>query len=166
MKFLELLKKYKINEIEDKIKELFPDQIECLKNGSYANMINKLYGITPIETDYSIIIEKIETIFEKCIDVSAKNKAYEDDGVKWAIELTPWEEWLSMEVEEKTLNEFSELEIIAYCLGEMSFLGFNQSNVEKKISEIINKSDELIVGEIRDKDELREIFEIFKGDNK
>lgn len=42
-----------------------------------------------------------------------------------ALDFQPWAEWLGMEVDAQSLNEYPEAEIIAHCLWEMTFHGFS-----------------------------------------
>lgn len=52
-----------------------------------------------------------------------------------------WENWLGMGLAPETLENFSELEIIAHCLYEMTFCGYEQDEIQKQI-DTINKTVE------------------------
>jgi hypothetical protein len=45
----------------------------------------------------------------------------------YALDLTPWEEWLGMEVDPGSLEPFNRAELVAHCLWELTFHGFEPS---------------------------------------
>lgn len=53
-----------------------------------------------------------------------------------AIEFTAWNEWQGMDIDKKSLQNFSELEIIAHCLYEMTFVGFEEEEIQAEINNI------------------------------
>ena len=59
-----------------------------------------------------------------------------------AIEYTPWQEWLGMPVDTNSLQNFTELEIIAYCLNEMTYAGFEQEEIQAEIDRIKKIADD------------------------
>ena len=61
--------------------------------------------------------------------------------VKYALDFTPWEEWLGMQIDPSTMLEFDDPEIIAHCLWEMTFHGFEQVKIQTKIEELRNQSE-------------------------
>lgn len=46
-----------------------------------------------------------------------------DEAIAYSIEFRPWAEWLGMAVTEETYAAYTELEITAHCLFEMTFAG-------------------------------------------
>ena len=61
-----------------------------------------------------------------------------------AIEFTAWSEWLGMPIDTNSLKEFSELEIVAHCLNEMTYAGFEQEEINSKMDRIKNKAECLL----------------------
>ena len=47
-----------------------------------------------------------------------------------------WEKWLGMDVAPETLYNFNELEIIAHCLFEMTFCGYEQEEIQEQFDSI------------------------------
>ena len=47
-----------------------------------------------------------------------------------------------MPIDEKSLEEFSELELIAYCLDEITFIGFEQEDIQAEMDKLKKISDE------------------------
>src|SRR5690606_21284179 len=58
------------------------------------------------------------------------------ETTSYAIEFRPWSEWLGMTVTEKTLASYTELEILAHCLFEMTFMGFDEETIQDEWDKI------------------------------
>ena len=81
----------------------------------------------------------------------------------WGIEFTPWDEWLGMSIDSETLNTFSKEEIVMHCLWEMTFCGYEQEEIQEKITdlkervkEIESMSEEELKANTISMDELKE----------
>jgi hypothetical protein len=61
----------------------------------------------------------------------------------YAIEYTPWGKWLGMSIDQVSSENFSEVEIIAHCLWEMTFAGFDQRSIKEKIDELKRIAEEI-----------------------
>ena len=59
------------------------------------------------------------------------------------LEFTAWNRWLPLVVDEQTVNTFTEEEILAHCLWEMTFVGFDQSSIKDAWEEIMQSKKEL-----------------------
>ncbi len=84
------------------------------------------------------------------IDLKEEEDGFEDFdvyGIKpgakdaWALELTRWELWLGMEVAPSTLQRFSSSEIVAHCLYEMSFCGYDQEEIAHLTTEVRSRAE-------------------------
>ena len=53
-----------------------------------------------------------------------------------AIEFPQWQEWLGMPIDSESMEKFSELEIIACCLNEMTYAGFEQEDIQAEMDRI------------------------------
>lgn len=124
MTLKELLKKYSTRHIEKKLLELFPEEEDFIKNEEYLNLIIRLLRIKPTKSNLSIIVEKVNSEFYNGVDVSGIDKSKEDN-VRHGLQLTPWDIWLGMEIDKKSFENFSEIEVLAYCLDEMTYFGFD-----------------------------------------
>jgi hypothetical protein len=60
--------------------------------------------------------------------------------VSYGLEFNSWDKWLGMEVDKETLDNFSNEEIIAHCLWEMTFIDYDQT----KIQAVMKKLDETV----------------------
>jgi hypothetical protein len=54
----------------------------------------------------------------------------------WSLWLTPWVEWLGMEIADETAQAFSPSEIAAYCLLEMTFYGYVENSAKEVSAEL------------------------------
>lgn len=75
--------------------------------------------------------------------------AAESDGseVKWALEYQPWDEWLGMEIEERTLEVFAPADVAAHCLWEMTFAGFDEETIRALVRELYARGEEFQLDE-------------------
>ena len=141
MKFVELVYKYKWDEICSVLISLYPND---QKNISGFKMVfEQLQTLMPAETNMRIILKEVFDEFENerytCVsgvDGTLKKEEnpeiFKDDKignqeVSYGIEFTDWEEWLGTD-------------IIAHCLWEMSFYGYTQEAIKKTIDMINRES--------------------------
>ena len=90
---------------------------------------------------YDTETEETEHVVEDFVSVYGKKPKCKD---RYSIEFAPWSEWLSMTIDSKTLKEFSPAEIAAHCLWEMTFIGFDEENIEDVLEDLKNTIDGFI----------------------
>lgn len=106
-----------------------------------------------------IVIEDIFDEYEKeyyahvsgtdgTLNKESDSEHFKDDKVgnqevSYAIEFIDWSEWLDMDVDQKSLSKYSELDIIGHCLWEMTFYGFTQDDIKKAIDTIGKRAEEV-----------------------
>lgn len=78
------------------------------------------------------------------------------EGAEWkyAIEFLDWSEWLDMEIAPETEAMFSDVEIIAHCLWEMTFVGYNRAEIREQFEEIKQAKADIEFQELVDVDSL------------
>lgn len=82
---------------------------------------NRLQNIQPrkgVEC-FTVFIKK-PTRMDKHHQVFGKKT---DDKVSYALDFTPWSEWLTFKIHSKTVSTYSHDEIVAHCLWEMTYYG-------------------------------------------
>ncbi len=177
MKFADLIKNNSWLSIEITLLNLYPDEKRSISG--YEEIFNKLKFMRPVSKNISIIVKTVYDSYDNIeyIDVSGSYNNPKDNTHghtnSLAIEFTPWNEWLGMEIDEKSLQNFSELEVIAHCLYEMTFIGFEEEEiqaemkkVEKDVEEYKNMTDEEKEKNTTSLDELlKEFGEEEKKDN-
>lgn len=124
---------------------LYPDQEEGLE--AYKKVFGFLQDMTPTDSDIEIVLTQCyddETNEESYVDVSGRKQNNDDFQLteSLAIEFVPWTRWLGMTVSSDTSKQFSELEIISYCLYEMTFVGYDEKEIQRQFSIIKSTVDE------------------------
>jgi hypothetical protein len=147
MKFAEFIKWNVWLNIEDKFISLYPDQQKNII--AYDKVFNELKILQPENSELTINLIWVRDDFdeEEYVDVSgylANQEATSDETtVSYALDFTPWEEWLGMDIDDKSIQAFSEPEIISHCLYEMTFYGFTQEKIQKEWKKIEKSVEDL-----------------------
>lgn len=135
--------------VELTIKNLFPEEINLLAD--YRNVYEKLKILKPEAYHLQLVLttHQDDLIFENeevetYVDVSGlehkidANQTFES----YAIEFLEWNKWLGMEIGTKTIKEFSQLEIIAYCLHEMTYVSFDEQDIKAQLESLNKTADD------------------------
>lgn len=137
--------------IETILLKLYPG--EEVNRFAYLDVFEELLYMNPEDSEIEIVVELQKDVFdgEEYVDVSGrhKNPKSEEEEYSQGLEFTPWDEWLGMEISQESLLHFTELEIIAHCLFEMTFVGFEEEviqegmeSIQSSMEEFKNMSDE------------------------
>ena len=73
----------------------------------------------------------------------AEDSSYASSEAEFALDLEPWTEWLGMEIDADTLAKYSPSDLVAHCLWEMTFCGFDETAIDAQRTEIQRRVDEL-----------------------
>jgi len=130
--------------------DLYPEEIENISE--YESVYNQL-GIMNIKESDMILV--LESVFndgidnEPYVDVYGKKGKTQDENREseiidsYALEITSWDEWLGMEIDQKTIEKFTKLEIISHCLYEMTFIDFEQDEIQQEFERIKRTTDKI-----------------------
>ncbi|OMP32268.1 DUF6557 family protein [Mangrovimonas sp. DI 80] len=140
MTLIELISKNEWIDVKPILIELFPKENRTYKLKAYEFVYSKLQKMKTIPSKDTIILERVCTPEEEFVDVYSIKPT---DKENWALDFVPWQECLGMNISTKSLSEFNELEIISFCLYEMTFYGFSQSKIKEQFDQFINGSDEI-----------------------
>lgn len=55
---------------------------------------------------------------------------------RYNLSCTKWEEWLGMEVSKDSMSRFAPSEVVAHCLWEMTYLGFSQEAIQRRVDDL------------------------------
>jgi len=116
----QLLEKYTNKEILRRLVEMYPDQKKNLSG--YRSVLEVLRKKRPGKTDLIIRARKF--------DISG---FYKGDEQPYAIEYTPWKEWLGAKLTRKSLD------VICNCLWEMTWAGFNERKIQNEIKDVYKR---------------------------
>ena len=64
------------------------------------------------------------------------------DTTSYGIEFNPWRDWVSSFITQKTLDTLDKEDIVAACLYEMTFFGFEEQRVQDEKNKIFNSIEE------------------------
>ncbi len=126
--------------------KLYPDEQEFIEE--YERVFNELKLMQPLPSKITIVVKWVHDTYDDThyVDVSGyyTNPAERTDEYSnsLAIEFVAWNEWLGMEINKKSLKNFTELEIIAHCLLEMTYAGFEQDEIQDQMDHINRIKDE------------------------
>ena len=136
----ELINKYDFKSVKKRLLELYPDQKKNIDG--YEKVFETLKKLKlkkdTFKISLSICKEKGEKEWVKVSGLSPKEK-----DLTYAIEFTPWNRWLGMEIEKKTLKMFPEIDIICHCLWEMTWMGFTEKKIQKEIKSLVKTTKKI-----------------------
>jgi hypothetical protein len=164
LKFYELLKSNTWLSIELTFLKLYPEQEEHIEK--YEVMYEALKFLQPIEMDVDITLYQYhdDNGQPSVVDVSGinLNPKPTDITIGLAIEFTSWDKWLGMGIAQLTLKEFSELEIICHCLNEMTYAGFDESEIQSEFTKLKSIVDDYKAMSLEEKEKNTISFEELK----
>lgn len=149
MKLHDLIKSYEWLSVELTLLRLYPDQEKMLDD--YKKVFEKLKITEPTEYDeLEIILTKhdcdlyLESEDEGYVDVSGQKKESDQNSItsSYAIEFLEWNKWLGMNLAKETTKNFSDLEIIAHCLYEMTFIDYDEEAIQQQFKSLNDKAEE------------------------
>lgn len=143
MKLKDIIKSYNWLSIEMTLLKLYPDQIKSIDG--YKKVFENLQTMQPVKDEMQIVLTEYESdpgeeSMEKSgyIGVSGRKQNNDPDTItdSYALEFVKWENWLGMDISPETIDHFNELEIIAHCLFEMTFCGYEQDEIQEQFNTI------------------------------
>lgn len=144
----DLIDKCNVDNVINKLIELYPDQVGLKED--YINLIKKLKNMEP-NMDFNkeggqltLFVSHVHDIYD-----SDDEYSYEDvsgysflNNTSYACEFTPHCEWLAMLIAEPSLNHYGIDAFLAHVLWEMSFVSFDDDVIEKEKKFIVSLADE------------------------
>lgn len=126
----ELVHAYTWMDVEADFERLYPGDPDWVNQ--HGRVFSMLRALRPRLSEMEIVIGDAENeVGEAWIDVSGRSG---DELV--AIEFVDWAEWLGMVVDGETSRRYTPTEILAHCVWEMSFFGFDEETIREKWGEI------------------------------
>lgn len=148
MNLKQIIKNYTWLNIKPKLLELYSEEEENGNLALYEEVLEKLRFMHPVSSDIMLNITYQQDDFDNKTYVYVGGKDLNPDPNlsiftdACAIEFTPWNQWLGMEITENTMHDFSELEILCHSLYEMTFIDFNEESIQNEIERIKAMKDE------------------------
>lgn len=144
IRLIDILKKVNFEVVFACICKWYNNQ-EKSKEG-YREVFNKLLQMTPKKHNLSDLFINVE---KQKDEFSEENTEYLDtdgidmsNGKRYGIEFMPWIDWISMFITKETLDSITNEEIVAACLYEMTFFGFEEEKVKNELDKMIESVEE------------------------
>lgn len=59
------------------------------------------------------------------------NGEWAEKEVEWGSDFLPWNQWLGMSIDDVTMDSFNTYAIVAHCLFNMTFWGFDEKTIQE-----------------------------------
>ena len=148
MKLIDIINANHWLSVELTLIQLYPDQEKMLDE--YRSVYEILKNTEPENNSMRIVLTEYdsdpddESELKTYVDVSGEDDTKNENGqiISYAIEFVAWNRWLGMDITPETLKNFTELEIIAHCLYEMTFIGFDEDEIREQRESLDNSIEE------------------------
>lgn len=195
MKLGDLIDELDWDEVQDALLKNYGDIEQNIVE--YEQVFYRLKGMESAESDMKIHVVLIDEreIFGKdladdpywvvhgtngSLNKEAEDYEYFKDNTseEWAnseqtfaLELTPWNQWLAMDIDDETANniELMRSDIVAHCIWEMTFCGYEEEQIQDKRDDLISAAEDAKNGlskgiSFESVDEMLKYFEEHKDD--
>jgi hypothetical protein len=127
--------------------DLYPDQQKSIE--AYEIVFSELQMLQPEPSEIIIQLKEQfdefnnETYVEVCGLHPDEPPSTPEINNSYALEFTPWSEWLSMEIDQGAFEKFTEQEILSHILYEMTFIAFDEAEIQKQKQELDKRIEEI-----------------------
>ena len=106
---------------------------------AFRKHVEHLLTLTPLPCKYAILVEK-EARYSDTVGVAGVAGTDE----RYSLEYRSWAEWLGAEIDAGSYNDFTQPEIVAYCLMEMTHGGcfFDEAAIQNELDAMKRLLDE------------------------
>lgn len=145
MKLQEIIQSNHWLSVELILLQLYPDQIDAIDE--YSRVFEYLKGLEPQYNSMKIVLTEhiVEYENEALTEIEVSGEETDENGnkISYALEFTKWDKWLGMDISPETITNFTELEIIAHCLYEMTFISYNEEEIQAEFENLNTTIDEI-----------------------
>ncbi|MDT0122433.1 hypothetical protein Q9R46_07265 [Paenibacillus sp. RRE4] len=138
--FKEILERVTFDAVWDNLIKYYPDMSQIkekylilyesiLLQNPATNVVEMIVHIDSIDSDGDKDKKDIE------YRVHGKNNSPEWEGY-WDLSASKWGEWLGFYVDQQVLEQFSNEQIVALCLVEMTWFGFSEEQIKDRIDHL------------------------------
>jgi len=141
---------------------IYPDTAGDLND--YRLVLAKLRKLVPVESNMRIVVRETPgngPNDESSVEVVGRNgqlnrdqddfrhlqvdedSGYANSETDFSLSFEPWGHWLGMRVDADTLSKLTAPQIVAHCLWDMTFHGFEQWQVQDAMDEIRRRKEEI-----------------------
>lgn len=133
-----LLKEVTFEDVFEAICHWYQNQ-DNNKNG-YRNVFGLISRMIPQKHKFDDLFIEIKKYHEDDTDYLHAHSIniVKKENITYGLEFTPWNELISMYITQETLNSLTKEEIVAACLYEMTFFGFEETTVSSEMQKIFD----------------------------
>lgn len=145
--FRDLIQACSFGNVTKSLLLLYPDQTRNISGYQYVFETLRRMRYRINKEGMKISIAKVGRGKNRYFDVSGI--CSEGDHQSYALEFTSWATWLGYEVEQATLKKMPKEEIVAHCLWEMTFIGFTQNKIRRRIAALKKQVKDVKEGRVK-----------------
>ena len=145
--FRDLMQACTFGNVRKSLLVLYPDQRRNITGYQYVFDTLRHMRYRKNKERMKIRIEKVGR---------GKNRYFDVSGIcaggnhqSYALEYTSWAKWLGYEVEQATLKKMPKEEIVAHCLWEMTFIGFTQNKIRRRLAALKKQVKDIEEGKVK-----------------
>jgi hypothetical protein len=144
--FKDIVQACTFGNVKKSLLTLYPDQKRNITGYRYVFETLRRIRHRKDKEGMKIRIEKVGRGKNRYFDVSGISA--EGDHRSYALEFASWRKWLGYEVERATLKRMPGEEIVAHCLWEMTFIGFTQNKIRRRLAALKNQVKDVKEGRV------------------
>jgi Family of unknown function (DUF6557) len=145
--FKDIVQACTFGNVKKSLLTLYPDQKRNITGYRYVFETLRRTRYRENKEGMKIRIEKVGRGKNRYFDVSGISA--EGDHQSYALEYTSWAKWLGYEVERATLKRMPGEEIVAHCLWEMTFIGFTQNKIRRRLAALKKRIKDVKEGRVK-----------------
>lgn len=135
----------KTTTIESVLNELLISYPECIADKHHYKNVLEFIEHTPATNfeDFMIMVSLIDPSEDEGFEEDIDEEAYlsiagysEKEDLHFALGFTRWEEWANAKMIIQEDLEIKKEELLAMCLYEMTFYGFNQDEIASELEDL------------------------------
>lgn len=111
---------------------------------AYKTVFDNLLRMSQNKHNLNDLFIKIETDKDlDCEYMDVYGVKYNKSNIRYGLSFMSWSDWITMFIDNDTINSFSNEDIVAGCLYEMTFFGFSEEKVLDKRDKMIEDINDL-----------------------
>jgi hypothetical protein len=146
--FRDIVRACSFKSVKESLLRLYPDQKKNITG--YKDVFETLRLMRPRNNKEEMVIDIRRVGRGENAYFSVSGICLEEDiSQLYALEYTPRSKWLGYEVAQSVLKKMPKDEIAAHCLWEMTFAGFTQSKIRRKINALNKQVQDIKDGKVK-----------------
>ncbi|PWA12639.1 hypothetical protein DCC39_05300 [Pueribacillus theae] len=135
MIFKELLKNVKFDDVWEVLFREYNFKAEAYE--AYKRVMDELRSleVPAYQSEFTLVVAKVENSFEPGTFIFEVFGMKKGDENRYALEMEPWENWMNVDVLNKSIEFYSAAGVVAHALYEMTFFGYSAEAVAKRVDE-------------------------------